>query len=840
MPHSASLLFAGAAAAMALAVAPVTVSPQPQPDFAARIDGMLSAAWLADLYPQTRDPDITDEGYQASLAMALRCARMSPQRRAAWDLTLLLADQVEIGAPDAARAARREALEALSKLDPADDAVRLARIADAVESHPTADARVRAYEAVLAERNREAIGAPCAARLAYQLASLESRIGNPELFARWLAESVKTDPAYPTAAQAAAGFFRMRVSDPAADVELLGGAIEANPRDLGTWTALATVLLDNGAFGGAERVLRLAISVAEGERRSEAVYALTGDLATALWGSGQVDAASRELNLRMAKLTDDYRRVISLMDPSITTARLEREYPPIPTTFSIGMLGLARRRGDAAEMERLVSQALRGSDAEIRRARDNGASEAQVAAFDIQKLTITVLFAQDPSPARRLIESTSKAGALGEQGKARFEAMLDWREGRLDKAIAALAPFIDDDPLARYAHACALLDAKRVPEAAAELRAVAAAHVGTSIGLLALDRLAEALGQPSLSTAQLSPEVAARTEAMERSLAQHLPKAVDAIVEAPMRAISVDLTPSSTTVRPFEPLDLRVRLRNTSRLPLAVGADAPISGTVTLRAAAPRPGGNARSSELNPQPILVDRRLRLDPGQEIDAVIETSLTQLGLLLAFEPLDPHLINVAVVSNPASATGGVAPGFMGTVTESAPIQYTGVNVTQAWVDESLQAIKSAGQVDSVTRVALLAHAAGAPDRFPEALRPSLKGAWPAIVEAWKALPERAQAWVIAVLPQETPEMAPLMEAARSSTSVEVLRSWVVTRITDPKDAMLDVCRRSGDAELAQLADAASWTLARRAARAVDEMGIEAEKAQRTAPVPQGPSR
>ena len=141
--------------------------------------------------------------------------------------------------------------------------------------------------------------------------------------------------------------------------------------------------------------------------------------------------------------------------------------------------------------------------------------------------------------------------------------------------------------------------------------------------------------------------------------------------------------------------------------------------------------------------------------------------------------------------------------------------------------------------MARLALLVHAAGSPDRFPEALRPSLKAAWPAIVEAWKALPERAQAWVIAVLPQETPDMAPLVEAARSSTSVEVLRSWVVTRITDPKDAILDVCKRSGDADLAQLADAASWTLARRAARAVDEMGIEAEKAKRETPLPQGPS-
>jgi hypothetical protein len=77
------------------------------PDFQTRIKQMLSAAWLADLYPFTRDADISDEGYEAGLALALRCARMAPERRPAWDMVLLLADQVEGGTPDEARVAKR-------------------------------------------------------------------------------------------------------------------------------------------------------------------------------------------------------------------------------------------------------------------------------------------------------------------------------------------------------------------------------------------------------------------------------------------------------------------------------------------------------------------------------------------------------------------------------------------------------------------------------------------------------------------------------------------------------------------------------------------------------------
>ena len=818
---------APATAAPAGAPAPAAQAA-PDADFAARIDEMLAAAWLGDLYPLTRDPDITDEGYRACLAMALRCARLAPNRRLAWDLSLLLAEAVEPGAPDAARAARREALAALTRIDPADDVVRLARVADAIEAHPTADARVRAYEQVLSDAGRSALGPAVASRLAYQLAALQSRMGNSELYARWLAESVKIDPSFPVAAQAAAGFFRMRVNDPAADVELLSIAVEANPRDLDTWSALVTVLLDGGAFAGAERAARMAIAVAEAERRSEAVYALTGDLATALWGSGKQAEAMRELELRMGRLTDDYRRMISLMDPTITIERLNREYPPIPSTLAVAMLGLARRQGDTAKLEQLLERAIRGNDTEIRRAKDRGDPPSALGAIEVQKLTGILLFAPNPSQARALLDSVTKSGALGAEGKVRFEAMLAWRQGKLEDAIKALAPIRTDDPLARYAYGCALAESKRTQEAATEFRAVAEGYTGTSIGLLALDRLAEALGQKSLVTTQLNADAAARAKGLDEALSAHLPKTVDDVVESPMRALTVELVPSALTVGPYEPLTFAVRLRNNSRLPMAIGGDAPISGTITLRSAAPAPGREG-TGELPPQPILIDRRLRLSPGEQVEVKVDADLTITGMLLAIEPLDPHLVTLAIVSNPASVTGGLAPGFLGTITESQPIRFTGTAVTEAWVAESRELIRQAGRVDAVKRLALLAHAAADPARLPEKLRPEAKAIWAEITAAWKALPERAQAWVMGVLPAETPDMAPLMEAARSTTSMEVLRSWAITRITDPKDPLLDVCRRSGDAELAELADSITWTVDRRAARAAEELGSEADKSR-----------
>jgi hypothetical protein len=790
------------------------------------ITRLLYAAWLAELFVFTLDPDIPDEGYEAAMELARRTALLAPDRRAAWDLALVLADQIASGNPNAAASVRAEALAALARIDPADDVVRLSRIGDAIESHSTAEGRVRAYETMLDAKHRASIGAPVASRLAYQLASLESRMGNTDLFARWLGDSVKTDPSFPAAAQSAAGFFRMRVNDPAADVELLSIALEANPRNLSTWSALITVLLDGAAFKGAERVARMAIAVADAERRPETVYSLTGDLATALWGTGQRDAALRELNLRMGTLTDEYRRAVSYRDPSITLERLNREFPPLPSTLAIAMLGLRQATGDTTEVAALIDRASRGTDAELRRAQARGEPPEVTGGLELQRATTILLFGADVSGVPEILKRADDAGILGPQAKARFDAMIAWRQGKAAEAVTGLEPIREGDPLARYAYASALLDLKRTQEGAAELRALAQEAIGTSIGLLALDRLSKALGQDVIRTSQLSKEIGDRAAAMEAALARSLPTTLDRMVENPVRSVVVDLRPTATSVKPYDPLTLTMRLRNNSQLPLAIGQDSPIAGKIMLRTQVAR-AGETSSPDLPPQPILIDRRLRLMPGEELTVDVDAELTTVGLFLNLSPLDAHALRVSVVTNPAGATGGMAPGFLGTVTGAPPLMSTGVNLTEAWVREGLGVIKDPANPDAPVRMALLAHAAAGETRLPETLRAERPQIWTAIADAWKALHPQARAWVVSVLPRETPAMAPLLDAARADSSKDVLTSWLISRVGDPNDPMLDVCRRSGDMALKQFADATEWVLKRRAARAVEEVGLEGQR-------------
>jgi hypothetical protein len=553
---------------------------------------------------------------------------------------------------------------------------------------------------------------------------------------------------------------------------------------------------------------------------------MTGDLATALWGTGQRDAALRELNLRMGTLTDEYRRAVSYRDPSITLERLNREFPPLPSTLAIAMLGLRQATGDTTEVAALIDRASRGTDAELRRAQARGEPPEVTGGLELQRATTILLFGADVSGVPEILKRAADAAILGPQAKARFDAMIAWRQGKAAEAVAALEPIREGDPLARYAYASALLDLKRTPEGAAELRALAQEAIGTSIGLLALDRLSKALGQDVIRTSQLSKEIGDRAAAMEAALARSLPATLDQMVENPVRSVVVDLRPTATSVKPYDPLTLTMRLRNNSQLPLAIGQDSPIAGKVMLRTQVAR-AGETSSPDLPPQPILIDRRLRLMPGEELTVDVDAELTTVGLFLNLSPLDAHALRVSVVTNPAGATGGMAPGFLGTVTGAPPLMSTGVAVTEAWVREGLEIIKDPANPDAPVRMALLAHAAAGETRLPEAIRAERPQIWTAIADAWKGLHPQARAWVVSVLPRETPAMAPLLDAARADSSKDVLTSWLISRVGDPNDPMLDVCRRSGDTALKQFADATEWVLKRRAARAVEEVGLEGQR-------------
>ena len=153
------------------------------------------------------------------------------------------------------KAAERRSLEASTRLDPSDAVMLLRRLLSTSEANQTAEEKVAAYETLLEPASIEVLGDALAARLAFSLAQLWSRIGDFNEFAVRLAQAVELDPHYPAATAMAAGYFAVP-EDPFSEVELLVVALMANPLDLGFASRLGLISLEEGAYQSALRVSR--------------------------------------------------------------------------------------------------------------------------------------------------------------------------------------------------------------------------------------------------------------------------------------------------------------------------------------------------------------------------------------------------------------------------------------------------------------------------------------------------------------------------------------------------------------------------------------------------------
>ncbi|MFM1822841.1 MAG: hypothetical protein RI967_1107, partial [Planctomycetota bacterium] len=108
---------------------------------------------------------------ESARALIEEATRLAPDNPFIWRLALDLAAAMEDGDPKA-EALLSTALRRLSELEPWNEVVRFRRLADAVSRKQTAEERIAAYRVLLTDENIGKIGAPVAARLAFDLAIL--------------------------------------------------------------------------------------------------------------------------------------------------------------------------------------------------------------------------------------------------------------------------------------------------------------------------------------------------------------------------------------------------------------------------------------------------------------------------------------------------------------------------------------------------------------------------------------------------------------------------------------------------------------------------------------------
>jgi len=721
------------------------------------------------------------------------------------------------------------ALARLVRLDPDDDAARLRWVTLSLDRYQSAQERIAAYRQMLADAG---LTPEIRSRLWLDLALLHKRRGEREAFTDALAEAVALDPSNRSAAGIAAGFFRVNVDDPYAEAELLLGLLAADPTDVTTRTTLAELLLRNGAYVGAARMYRVVLDSMELLETSPPSD-LLADNAIAMWASGQTATALDLIEDRQEMLEQQFMLYLRMNESGLDAreraimAQAPESAPiaPLLATVRLAILDLLGRPEASNAMER----AMVSYDATAELWAESGVSSEQIARLRLEKVFVAAWFGAAADVVRSSIETIEETHPLTAEARQRFDGIVAMRAGDLDRALELLEPLAEHDDLARVGYGEALIQKGRRRDGARALLVAARAQPGTLSGVWASERLSQVLEQ-RLPTSDL----AQRLEALIKTL----PRVTDRFIRDATLAVSLRVRPAKATFEPFEPVIVYVDISNNSGFPLAIDRDGPIRPQVLLELKT----AYDRSDKKNTVPYIIadiGRRLVLPAGERLSVPVVLTWHKYGQSAKARVLDGDFVSVNGMMNfRADRRGAFTPGLLGSKSSTGTMRIEGVRPTADWEAETLALLANPEGVTALQRIALLSQLRAkllvqiSADRAERrALRARLdveareRGAaleqtiaanqirlntfTDTIVGGYTKMDGRSQAWVVSMVPTEVMPEA-VMQMARKSEDRWVQIVFILTKVEDPDDPMVDAGRRSPDIAVRAIANAASVVL------------------------------
>lgn len=736
---------------------------------------------------------LTTDALDTAVILAELAAELDPENPRIWNSVLglsLLAEREQL---------RDRAAERLTQLDPANEQARLLRLTAAIDAYQTVEERVAAYETLLREENIPRLGQPIASRLAYALALLHRRSGDEAQFSHWLSRSITLDPANRTALALATGFFRMRVQDAVGEAELLTTLMLADPVDITTQVVLGQLLLENGAYSGAERIYRLAVNSAEADHTAPSNN-LLADYAIAQWARGNHQAALETLRKRQAEMDEAFRDMLRRQNPDMPALEVARARAPRDPMLTTVRAAILASRQDAAA-HAAVEEALT-SHKEILDSLEQSdtASPEQLAEAKLQMAWVAVWLGDDLSKVRELVDAADTLFPLSQQAKDRFEGWLAYRSGDLNRAIELLSPIAEVDQPARIGLGLTLLQQGQTQKAALAFLEANRAQPGSLLGIWAAHKLAELLGR----RVPLSDE-ATRLEQLITSI----PAALDRYPKEPAMALSLRVTPRKLNYQAYEPVLVDIEITNNSAFTLALDPNGPIRPQVLLVPAF----RSASQLELPPiRPFVVDvgRRLRLQPNESVVVTVDLRHHLAGDMLNLVAVDGTMIRVRALINFGLTGFGVAePRLYGRDTDGPVLRVDGARVTPQWMEQTIAMLSNPAQPETLTRMALLSNVLAAQTASGEVsaeMQELLIAARIAFEEAFSRLDGPSQAWILSVMPRgpQARQLAMVIAMARQSEHRLVKLAYLIYHLEGPSDPMLDAAKRGDDATLRRIAE------------------------------------
>ncbi len=741
---------------------------------------------------------ITAEAVRSALLLTEEAVKLSPDNTDLWRRVLRLADMLE------REDLRVEAIDRIGRLDPKDEVIRLRRLGVAIDEKQTVQERIEAYELLLSPDHLQQIGGPTASRLALDLALLHQRRGDEFGFSRWLGEAVALDPGNRAAAALAAGYYPTRVDDVLGHAELLVNLVLADPANTSTQVDLGRLLLEHGAYVGAERMLRIASQphMVGGVPPGSDIFA---DHAVSQWASGQPEAALAVI-AEQQRYTDEVVRLAAKQtDPTLGPLELARLTAPIsPTQATVRAAILCRLKSQDAPAA--LIEAIASYDRAIEEAGADARAQT-LAQLHLEKAWVVAWLGGDPVIVEQSIQAAGDLVSLSEQAKQRFAGWLALNRGDLDQAVADLAPLASEDVPARLGLAMAQLmmgsSGQSRQDAAVNLLAVARDRPGSMMSVWAADYLFAVLGRRVPITNE-----AGRLEQLLASI----PSVFDRYSVDPTLCVALRVSPTRSTFAPYEPIIVNVEIANNSLYPIAIDRDGPIRPQVVLMISV-RISQVTELGDLKPVVIDIDRRLTLAPKERLVIPVDLRRHRLGAILNQLPLPGAIVRVLAVSNFfATPAGAIVPGLLGAQAESPPFRVDGVRVSRTLMERSMADVLAADELQRVELMAILTHiaAGGYAATLSAEDRVLLDDVLSAVIEAYPDLDPVSQAWLIGVMAQGPTSQA-IRSMARKSDNRLVKISYLFHCVDGVDDPMLDAARRDEDPVVRELADLSEKLLA-----------------------------
>lgn len=707
----------------------------------------------------------------------------------------------------------QSATSRLVTLDARDTVAQLRLLGTRFARLHTADEKIAAYDRIWGEEGaRAGLDVGIRGRFALDAALLSRESGDERGFVQRLGRALDLDATNKDAALLGLSYYEQRLDDRVGLVDWLTNLLLADPADPQVHLRLAREFAAGGAMEAASRFHRNAIALlTAGDRGATVEQAIESRvLKVMLRGPKELfDSLNAQLRTaREACAAERAAREAAHQDLSGLTKpeelRLDMDSEPMrlvtalmlgedaAAKASVGEMALTADEDAVAYMDPLRRPAGMGED----EARDRGNSEI----LDAQLWRLVVGEQVDKVPEK--MQQIGDAIPADDDRMIAARAMFLARTGHGAEAMAELDHAGDLGQWGLVAKAISLAVSGEFEGA---VRALGAAHRVAPLSPLGLYvwhsrgviMRAHSIPEPPEDAAQRT-----RLERADRAIGSW----IDQVARDPRSFQSLAIRVDAAEAEALDTVGTTVVLRNITRVPLGLGAGRPINSRLLL-APALVAGSYSATSLASSEVIDLERRVRLGPGEAIEARVSPETGPLGYLIETLSVVQTQIRWRVVQGfEVRSNGAREPGPACLETMSTTLTRRPLLESRLPVPELASRLDSASLAD-LPRLLVAARSVLVMNS-PIHTAPLVE----AIVRLYGRTPAPGRALVLASLPPATElsELQALDAAAAQETDPEVLWVAIPTRCTAPDSPLLAAGKASGDPGLVALAEAQTQRL------------------------------